>query len=199
MDSTDAHHIDLSTFTGPLTLSDNWYAYTLHMDRNRLTIDVRCIAENMYISKARAVDISIPDGIDYAINFQRCFVGYGHIHDISELESSVDSSKIISTELMFAGLHNLTNISPLSSWNVSNVHNMSGMFWCCDSLIDLNPLYSWKVQDDCDLLGFYSRYGYGDYFECPPLPWEEPYRSYNRLLIPPWLARKHIEYINQPQ
>ena len=199
MQPTTVQHNDLTTFTGPLTLSDEWYAYTLHMDQNRLSIDVRCNAANRNITKARPINISVPDGIDYALNFYRCFLGYESIRVISEL-SSIDSSKIISTELMFAGLRDLTDISPLLSWwDMSNVRNMSGMFWGCEALTDLTLLSSWQVSDDCNLSGFYSCYGHGDYLDRPPLPWEEPHRHYNRMLVPRWLAVKHIEHINRPQ
>ena len=194
MASTTVSHINLSTFTGPLTLSDKWYEYTLHMDHNRLKIDVKCSARNRYITKARAINISIPDGIDYAINFQRCFEGYRSIRDLSEL-SSIDSSKIICTELMFAGLWSLKDISPLSSWDVSNIHNMSGMFWKCNELINLTPLSSWEVPEDCNLSGFYSRWGHNDgYTDRPPLPWGEPNRRYNRQLAPEWIIEKHVNW-----
>ena len=195
MASTTIPHIDdLSTFTGPLTLSDDWYTYTLHMDPNHLTIDVKCSAHNRCINKARAITISVPDGIDYALNFQECFEGYHHIRDISAL-SSIDSSKIISTELMFAGVWYLKDLSPLSSWNVSNIHNMSGMFWRCRNLTDLTPLSSWKVPDDCVLSGFYSRCSdVRPYDYHPPLPWEEPHRRYYRQLVPSWLLEKHMNH-----
>ena len=193
MDSTTIQHIDLSTFTGPLMLSDDWYTYTLHMDQDRLMIDVKCSAQNQWITKARAINISVPDGIDYAINLQRCFKGYEGIRDISEL-SSIDSSKIINTEEMFSGLWILKDLSPLSSWDVSNVHNMSGMFWSCNKLTDLTPLSSWKVPDDCVLSGFYSRWGSGYYTNCPPLPWGERGRRYRHQLIPHWLAIKHMNW-----
>lgn len=192
MESTTTSHIDLSTFTGPLTLSDDWYIYTLHMEQNRLTIDIKCSARNQWINKARAINISIPDGIDYAMNFRRCFEGYHEIRDITEL-SLIDSSKIICTELMFTGLWNLKDISPLSSWDVSNIHNMSGMFWRCNKLMNLTPLSSWNVPDDCILSGFYSRWGNGNsHTNRPPLPWEEPHRRYIRRLIPDWLIEKHV-------
>ena len=194
MDSTTIPSIDLSTFTGPLTLSDDWYTYTLHMDQNRLVIDVKCSAQNQWINKARAINISIPDGIDYALNFQRCFNDHHAIRDISEL-SLIDSSKIISTEEMFSGLWYLKDLSPLSSWDVSNIHNMSGMFWICGGLTDLTPLSSWKVPDDCNLSGFYSRRGFGaTYTNRPPLPWGEPRTRYIRHLIPDWLAEKHMNH-----
>ena len=191
MDSTIVPHIDLSNFTEPLTLSDDWYIYTLYMDENRLIIHVKCRAQNMNITKARPINISIPDGIDYALNFQECFDGYHCISDISVL-SSIDSSKIISTELMFCSVWNLRDLSPLSSWDVSNIHNMSGMFWGCERLLDLTPLSSWNVPDDCILMGFYSRWGNGEHYTSrPPLPWGEPRRRYNRRLVPNWLERKH--------
>ena len=195
MASTTAPHIDLSNFTEPLTLSDDWYTYTLHMDQNHLTIDVKCSAENVWINKARAITISVPDGIDYAINLQECFTDYHHIRDISAL-SSIDSSKIISTELMFAGLWYLKDISPLSSWDVSNIHNMSGMFCGCRNLMDLTPLSSWKVTDDCILTSFYSRYGRLNHANHPPLPWEEPNRRHNEPSVPEWLVVKHMNHRN---
>ncbi len=163
------------------------------MDQDRLTIDVKCSAQNQWINKARAINISIPDGIDYAINLQRCFEGYQGIRDISEL-SSIDSSKIISTEAMFSGSWYLRDLSPLSSWDVSNIHNMSGMFWICNKLTDLTPLSSWKVPDDCNLSGFYSRWGIGiTHTNRPPLPWGEPRTRYIRHLIPDWLVEKHMD------
>ena len=153
-------------------------------------IDVKCSAENRYIIKARPINISVPDGIDYAINFQQCFYGYHCISDISAL-SLIDSSKIISTELMFHDLWNLKDISPLSSWDVSNIHNMSGMFWSCSRLTDLTPLSSWKVLNDCIIFGFYSRWGDSNgYLANPPLPWEERHRR----LVPEWLIEKHINW-----
>lgn len=194
MDSYTVPSINLSTFTGPLTLSDDWYTYTLRMDQNRLMICVKCSAQDKRITKAHAINISVPDGIDYAINFQRCFDGYNHITDISEL-SSFDSSKIICTELMFSGVWDLTDISPLSSWDMSNVHNMSGMFWECMDLEDLTPLSQWKIPDECILSGFHSNWDNSDgYINSPPLTWGDINIRQNRLLIPDWLVEKHINH-----
>ena len=191
MDSTTVPHIDLSNFTEPLILSDKWYEYTLYMNENRLMIHVKCNARNSHITKARPINISIPDGIDYALDFKWCFAGHRHIRDISAL-SSIDSSKIISTQLMFHGLWNLKDLSPLSSWDVSNIHNMSGMFWGCMDLTDLTPLSSWNLPEDCNLTGFYSRWGYiADYPNQPPLPWREQHRRYNRQLAPQWLIERY--------
>ena len=196
MESTAIPSIDLSTFTGPLTLSDDCYTYTLRMDQNRLVIDVKCSARNRWITKARAINISVPDGIDYAINLQGCFNDHQAIRDISEL-SSIDSSKIINTEGMFSRSWYLKDLSPLSSWDVSNIHNMSGMFWICNGLTDLTPLSSWKVPDDCNLSGFYSRQGIGNtYTNRPPLPWGELRTRYNRQLVPEWLVEKHMNQLH---
>lgn len=194
MDSSTVPFINLSTFTRPLTLSDDWYTYTLHMDQNRLMINVKCNAQDRHISKARPINISIPDWIDYAINLQRCFEGYHSIMDISAL-SSIDSSKIVCTELMCHGLWHLKDISPLSSWDVSNNHNMSGMFWECIDLKDLTPISSWKIHDECVLSGFYSRWGHtDDYTNRPPLPWGDVNIKRSRLAIPAWLVEKHMNH-----
>jgi hypothetical protein len=164
------------------------------MDQNRLMIDVKCSARDRHIIKARPINISIPDVIDYAINFQRCFDGYHHIMDIHDL-SSVDSSKIICTELMFSEVWDLRDISPLSSWDMSNVHNMSGMFWECMDLEDLTPLSQWKIQDECILSGFHSQWGGDDgYTNSPPLTWGDVNIKRSRSLIPAWLLEKHMNH-----
>ena len=46
---------------------------------------------------------------------------------------------------MFNGCSNLTDLTPLESWNVSNVTNMSGMFYNCSKLTDLTGLANWNV------------------------------------------------------
>ena len=47
---------------------------------------------------------------------------------------------------LFSGSYSLTDLSPISGWDVSNVTNMRNMFYNCDSLTDLSPLSGWDTS-----------------------------------------------------
>ena len=50
----------------------------------------------------------------------------------------------------------LTDLSPISNWNVSGVTSMERMFYNCDSLTDLSPISNWNVSSVTNMYGMFS-------------------------------------------
>ena len=65
-------------------------------------------------------------------------------------------SNVTNMYCMFSGCSNLTNLSALEGWNVSNVTDMSSMFNSCSSLTDLAPLESWNVSNVSSMSSMFS-------------------------------------------
>ena len=74
------------------------------------------------------------------------FYNCSNLTDITGL-ASWNVSNVTDMWSMFRGCSNLAGLSPLALWDVSNVTNMSGMFQKCSSLTDLTPLKSWNVSN----------------------------------------------------
>ena len=79
------------------------------------------------------------------------FYNCSNLTDISSL-ASWNVSNVTSMSYMFNDCRNLTNLSPLEDWNVSNVTDMNCMFLGCSSLTDLSPLASWNVSNVTSML-----------------------------------------------
>lgn len=69
--------------------------------------------------------------------------------DISGL-SSWDVSKVTDMTNVFVGCSSLTDSSPISSWDTSSVRTMYEMFAGCSSLSDLTPIEGWNVSSVID-------------------------------------------------
>jgi surface protein len=104
---------------------------------------------------------------------------------------------------MFSGCRKLASIEPLSEWDVSNVWDMSGLFFDCQSLDRLTDLSKWNANRDCILEAFYAkRVQFSQPIGKPPigpiismLGWEIKQKSdIDRILnnnFPKWLIDRH--------
>lgn len=135
---------------------DGDYVYDLHNEADRLIIHIRSM--HSMIRKAKPINISVPDNLNYYIDLSRCFYKHKHLIDLSEL-SSFDTSRVVNMTETFSLCNKLVSLEPLSNWDVSNVWEMSGTFHACWRLTDLKCLSGWKVRDDCILEAFYSNRG----------------------------------------
>ena len=73
------------------------------------------------------------------------FYNCSNLTDISGLEHwDVSNVKIMYS--MFYGCSSLTDLTALANWNVSNVTSMYSMFYGCSSLTDLTALANWTVS-----------------------------------------------------
>ena len=73
------------------------------------------------------------------------FYNCSNLTDITAL-ASWDVSNVMYISWMFKYCSKLTDISALASWNVFNVTDMNSIFDGCSSLTDLSPLASWNVS-----------------------------------------------------
>ena len=73
------------------------------------------------------------------------FYNCSNLTDISGLEHW-DVSNVTIMYSMFYGCSSLTDLTALANWNVSNVKSMYSMFSGCSSLTDLTPLERWNVS-----------------------------------------------------
>ena len=71
---------------------------------------------------------------------------YNQASKIKKVESTGNIVLNANSVGLFSWCSNLTDISPLAFWNVSNVTNMSSMFAGCSSLTDLTALKDWNVS-----------------------------------------------------
>ena len=72
--------------------------------------------------------------------------------DITSLPENLELPKgCIDTSCMFSTCTNLTDISPLQNWNISNVKHIWGMFKHCEKLTDISPLYNWDTSQVKDM------------------------------------------------
>ena len=73
------------------------------------------------------------------------FSGCSDLTDITGL-AGWDVSNVTSMSFMFGGCSSLTDLAALANWNVSNVTDMDSMFSSCSSLTDLTGLKDWNVS-----------------------------------------------------
>ncbi len=130
------------------SFDDGNYVYELYNRDGKLMIDIR--SNNSRIRKAKPIEITVPDTIDYCINLYRCFLNHRHLDDISALRS-LDTSHVTNMGEMFRGCRKLRDYNALSSWDVSNVATMAGMFHGCYKLRDYSVLSSWDVSNVIDM------------------------------------------------
>ena len=186
MVETDILEIDdgLGDSIEPLYISNRYYSYELTSEANVLYIKVR--SRNRRIRKARPIEISIPDGIEYWIDLSYCFYHNTRLSDITAL-SSLDTSRVISMRGMFGRCYNLTDLSPLSNWDVSNVDNLTGMFYGCKRLRDLSPLSRWNITNERRVYGFYCVYRRWASASEAPIVYTKQFTAN----IPDWLMKLH--------
>ena len=60
------------------------------------------------------------------------------------------------SDYLFYNCRNLTDLTGLSSWNVSNVTSMNNMFLICSNLTDLTPLANWNVSKVMNMESMFS-------------------------------------------
>ncbi len=87
---------------------------------------------------------------NHLIDTQYAFEGMTSVTDISPF-STWDVSNVTSLAGMFGGIH-MTNLSALSGWNVSNVTDFSNMFQYCKFLTTALDIESWApmIQDQAN-------------------------------------------------
>ena len=74
------------------------------------------------------------------------FYWCSNLTDITTTLEDWDVSEVTNMSGMFYGCSSLTNLTPLANWDVSNVTSMYYMFAGCSSLRDLNALANWEVS-----------------------------------------------------
>lgn len=172
----------------PLEFDDRYYSYDVTLEASVLHIRVH--SRNRRIRKARPIEISVPEGIEYWIDLSYCFHRNKRLTDITAL-SSLDISRVQSMKGMFSQCHNLTDLSPLSNWDVSSVRDLSGMFYGCKRLRDLSPLSQWKPTIDVQRFrGFYCVYCRWTSERRAPIVYTKPYTAN----VPDWLMELHERY-----
>ena len=86
------------------------------------------------------------------------FVGYPCLENIDGIKN-LDTSKVTDMDSMFGSMDfistNITNLSALSNWNVSNVRNMDMMFCGC-SVKSLSALSNWNVSNVTSMMQMFS-------------------------------------------
>lgn len=70
--------------------------------------------------------------------------------------SSWDTSNVTDMSYMFYDCNNLTSFGDISNWNVSNVTNMFEMFCSCHALTSLGDLSNWNVSNVTDMGHMFS-------------------------------------------
>ena len=109
------------------------------------------IKDNHLRFKIKAVT-SLPENLELpkgCINTSYMFMNCYNLTDISPLQDW-DISDVIDISGMFSGCFRLTDLSPLENWDTSKIINISRMFSYCIRLKDLSPLQNWdtsKVED----------------------------------------------------
>lgn len=83
------------------------------------------------------------------------FSGCTELSDISFL-AEWNISNVVSMEGAFCYCISLKDISPLKKWDVSNVNNMSQMFMGCYSMIDISPIAKWNVCNVRDMTHMFA-------------------------------------------
>ena len=85
------------------------------------------------------------EGIAMNADSTSLFSNYTSLTDISPI-SGWDMSGVTNMSSMFSNCTSLTNLSPISGWDVSGVTYMDGMFQDCTSLTDISPISDWNVS-----------------------------------------------------
>ena len=83
------------------------------------------------------------------------FYDCSNLTDISAL-ADWDVSNVTDMLDMFNGCSILTDLTPLKSWDVSNVKEMRAMFLNCSSLTDLTGLANWNVSNVTSMMYMFS-------------------------------------------
>lgn len=77
--------------------------------------------------------------------------------DITEVpEWAVLPADITKITYMFANCFNLTNISQLANWDMTNVYDISQFFFYCDDLTDLTPIANWNTSNITNMSYIFS-------------------------------------------
>ena len=103
---------------------------------------------------------------DHLVDTQYAFEGMMGITDISPL-STWDVSNVTNMEGMLGGIR-MTSIAPIANWDTSKVTNFSGLFLYCINLADASPIEGWTVQDQANLenmFGYTLVTDYPDWYE----------------------------------
>jgi surface protein len=83
------------------------------------------------------------------------FRGCTNLTDISGL-ASWDVSNVVGFDEMFTSCHSLSDLTPLSGWDTSSGTGFSCMFESCTSLTDLTPLSGFKIIGNAGLQYMFS-------------------------------------------
>lgn len=78
------------------------------------------------------------------------FKDCANLSDISAL-SKWDISDAIYTAWMFSNCRKLTDLTPIKDWDVSNIKDMGAFFNGCTSLEDISPLANWNTKSNTTL------------------------------------------------
>lgn len=73
---------------------------------------------------------------------------FGNCHQLSDISALAnwDVSNVKNVRWMFQNCHKLGDITALANWDVSNVKDMSGMFYGCEQLKDITAFANWNVS-----------------------------------------------------
>ena len=126
-----------------------------------LNEDAYCMFSNMesltdisglsYIDASRAVNIGwiiveIEDCMPTGWDGRGMFEGCSSLSDLTPI-SNWDVSNVISFGILFAGCTNLTNLNALSSWNTSSAKYMDCTFVDCTNLTDISGIANWDMSN----------------------------------------------------
>ena len=78
------------------------------------------------------------------------------LKNIAPLANWTIPSTLTNMASLFEGCRELSDISFISGWNVSNVQNMSFMFNYCENLSDITPISSWNVGSVTNMRTMFS-------------------------------------------
>lgn len=86
------------------------------------------------------------DSFNPSPNLSFRYDGYVDLKDISVLKD-IKPTNLTST---FANCKSLSDISVLSTWDVSECFDYTAMFYNCNSLSDASPIAEWKMPPNAD-------------------------------------------------
>lgn len=89
------------------------------------------------------------------ILFTTCWGGKNHFKDLDDL-SSWDVSNVTNLSAAFLGNSLLTNVNGLSNWDVGNVKDMSELFDDCCNLTNISGLKNWNTSNVENMKGLFS-------------------------------------------
>lgn len=88
-------------------------------------------------------------------NLTNMFSNCNNLSDISAL-SEWDVSNVTDMKSMFYYCRNLSDISALENWDISNVTDMSDMFDYCNSITDISALENWDTSNVTNMAGLFA-------------------------------------------